>query len=186
MITHVDEELRHNDLRRWSRRSRSSARHSRTSAMSPERAPVQTGGRPGRAGGRGRQVRRQAQGPRRRRARDAPGCATPRSASQTNDEPRRSGDRFTKLKPGELIVDEKIYRELRAGFGEYFTGAMGAEAIKKRSRTSTSTPRPSRCARSSAPARARRSCARSSDSRSSRRSSSRATSRWAWSSTRFR
>ena len=40
-------------------------------------------------------------------------------------------DKFTKLAPGELIVDEKLYRELEDRFGEYFTGAMGAEAIKR-------------------------------------------------------
>ncbi|MFT3661214.1 MAG: DNA-directed RNA polymerase subunit beta' [Gordonia sp. (in: high G+C Gram-positive bacteria)] len=40
-------------------------------------------------------------------------------------------DKFTKLTPGELIVDEKLYRELEDRFGEYFTGAMGAEAIKR-------------------------------------------------------
>ncbi|WP_024332768.1 DNA-directed RNA polymerase subunit beta' [Gordonia hirsuta] len=40
-------------------------------------------------------------------------------------------DKFTKLTAGELIVDEKLYRELEDRFGEYFTGAMGAEAIKK-------------------------------------------------------
>ncbi|MCF8589717.1 DNA-directed RNA polymerase subunit beta' [Gordonia liuliyuniae] len=40
-------------------------------------------------------------------------------------------DKFTKLAPGELIIDERLYRELEDRFGEYFTGAMGAEAIKK-------------------------------------------------------
>ncbi|MFM9378356.1 DNA-directed RNA polymerase subunit beta' [Gordonia sp. VNK21] len=40
-------------------------------------------------------------------------------------------DKFTKLAPGELIIDEKLYRELEDRFGEYFAGSMGAEAIKK-------------------------------------------------------
>jgi DNA-directed RNA polymerase subunit beta' len=40
-------------------------------------------------------------------------------------------DKFVKLSPGELIVDERLYRELEDRFGEYFAGSMGAEAIKK-------------------------------------------------------
>jgi DNA-directed RNA polymerase subunit beta' len=37
---------------------------------------------------------------------------------------------FRKLEPRQLIADELLYRELRDRFGEYFTGGMGAEAIK--------------------------------------------------------
>ncbi|MBM7365912.1 DNA-directed RNA polymerase subunit beta' [Gordonia hydrophobica] len=40
-------------------------------------------------------------------------------------------DKFTKLTLGDLIIDERLYRELEDRFGEYFTGSMGAEAIKK-------------------------------------------------------
>ncbi len=39
-------------------------------------------------------------------------------------------DTFRKLEPKQLVTDELLYRELRDRFGEYFTGAMGAEAIK--------------------------------------------------------
>ncbi len=39
-------------------------------------------------------------------------------------------DTFRKLDVKQLITDELLYRELRDRFGEYFTGAMGAEAIK--------------------------------------------------------
>src|SRR5947207_13616186 len=39
-------------------------------------------------------------------------------------------DTFRKLDKKQLITDELLYRELRDRFGEYFTGAMGAEAIK--------------------------------------------------------
>ena len=39
-------------------------------------------------------------------------------------------DTFRKLDTKQLITDELLYRELRDRFGEYFTGAMGAEAIK--------------------------------------------------------
>ncbi|MGW0039248.1 DNA-directed RNA polymerase subunit beta' [Gordonia sp. NPDC003376] len=40
-------------------------------------------------------------------------------------------DKFTKLAPGDLIIDEKLYHQLQDRYGEYFTGSMGAEAIKK-------------------------------------------------------
>ncbi|HVM15725.1 MAG TPA: DNA-directed RNA polymerase subunit beta', partial [Egibacteraceae bacterium] len=39
-------------------------------------------------------------------------------------------DTFRSLAPKQLIVDELLYRELRDRFGEYFTGGMGAEAIR--------------------------------------------------------
>ena len=39
-------------------------------------------------------------------------------------------DTFRKLDPKQLVTDELLYRELRDRFGEYFTGGMGAEAIK--------------------------------------------------------
>lgn len=96
-------------------------------------------------------------------------------------------DKFVKLSPpGDLIIDEKLYRQLEERYGEYFQGSMGAEAIKKLLETFDIDAEPSRCARPFAAARARRSCVPSSVSRSSPRSSSRATRRWAWSSTPFR
>src|SRR4029077_18326759 len=39
-------------------------------------------------------------------------------------------DTFRKLDQKQLVTDELLYRELRDRFGEYFTGSMGAEAIK--------------------------------------------------------
>ena len=39
-------------------------------------------------------------------------------------------DTFRKLDTKQLITDELLYRELRDRFGEYFSGSMGAEAIK--------------------------------------------------------
>jgi DNA-directed RNA polymerase subunit beta' len=39
-------------------------------------------------------------------------------------------DTFRKLEAKQLVTDELLYRELRDRFGEYFTGGMGAEAIK--------------------------------------------------------
>lgn len=38
---------------------------------------------------------------------------------------------FTKLAPKNLIVDERLYRDLEDRYGEYFEGTMGAEAIQK-------------------------------------------------------
>ncbi|MFD3812669.1 DNA-directed RNA polymerase subunit beta' [Rhodococcus sp. NPDC058639] len=61
-----------------------------------------------------------------------------REMRQLRDRSQRELDRldeiwstFTKLKPKDLIVDEMLYRELQDRYGEYFTGAMGAEAIQK-------------------------------------------------------
>ncbi|MBX6750382.1 MAG: DNA-directed RNA polymerase subunit beta' [Micromonosporaceae bacterium] len=60
-----------------------------------------------------------------------------REMRQIRDRAQREIDRldevletFRKLEPKQLITDEMLYRELRDRFGMYFTGAMGAEAIK--------------------------------------------------------
>ncbi len=60
-----------------------------------------------------------------------------REMRQIRDRAQREIDRldevletFRKLEPKQLVTDEMLYRELRDRFGEYFTGAMGAEAIK--------------------------------------------------------
>jgi DNA-directed RNA polymerase subunit beta' len=60
-----------------------------------------------------------------------------REMRQIRDRAQREVDRldevldtFRKLDTKQLITDELLYRELRDRFGEYFTGAMGAEAIK--------------------------------------------------------
>ncbi|MFN8087892.1 MAG: DNA-directed RNA polymerase subunit beta' [Mycobacterium sp.] len=61
-----------------------------------------------------------------------------REMRQLRDRAQRELDRldeiwttFTKLAPKQLIVDETLYRELVDRYGEYFTGAMGAESIQK-------------------------------------------------------
>src|SRR5690554_4641247 len=61
-----------------------------------------------------------------------------REMRQIRDKAQRELDRldevldtFRKLEPKQLITDELLYRELRDRFGEYFTGGMGAEAIKQ-------------------------------------------------------
>ena len=60
-----------------------------------------------------------------------------REMRQIRDRAQREVDRldevldtFRKLDSKQLITDELLYRELRDRFGEYFTGHMGAEAIK--------------------------------------------------------
>ena len=39
-------------------------------------------------------------------------------------------DAFMKIEPKQLIPDEELYREMRANYRDYFTGGMGAEAIR--------------------------------------------------------
>ena len=60
-----------------------------------------------------------------------------REMRQIRDKAQREIDRldevldtFRKLDSKQLVTDELLYRELRDRFGEYFTGGMGAEAIK--------------------------------------------------------
>ena len=69
----------------------------------------------------------------------------------------------------EIIADEALFRELKDrfgsswGFGEYFTGGMGAEAIRELLRSRGPRRRGGRrCARRSRPPRARSRPARSS------------------------
>jgi DNA-directed RNA polymerase subunit beta' len=61
-----------------------------------------------------------------------------REMRQLRDRAQRELDRldeiwetFSKLDRGQLIADEMLYRELYDRYGEYYTGAMGAEAIQK-------------------------------------------------------
>ncbi|MBM6699673.1 DNA-directed RNA polymerase subunit beta' [Bifidobacterium pullorum subsp. saeculare] len=41
-------------------------------------------------------------------------------------------DQFKKLKPGDIIDDVDLWREMQDRYEDYFSGSMGAEAIKKR------------------------------------------------------
>ena len=61
-----------------------------------------------------------------------------REMRQLRDRAQRELDRldeiwttFIKLDVQQLIADESLYRELYDRYGDYFTGAMGAEAIQK-------------------------------------------------------
>ena len=141
-------------------------------------------GRPRRAGGRGRQVRRAPQGARGRRAGDAPD-PRPRAA---RDRPAGRGARHlpqARAEDADRRRDAvpRAARPVRRVLQRRHGRRGAADGCW---RTSTSTPRRSRCGRPSGPARARRSCGRSSGSRSSRRSSPPATRRWAWCSTACR
>ena len=37
---------------------------------------------------------------------------------------------FKKIKPKDLVTNERVYRDMRDRYGDYFTGGMGAEAIR--------------------------------------------------------
>jgi DNA-directed RNA polymerase subunit beta' len=39
-------------------------------------------------------------------------------------------DEFMKLEPKQLVPDEALYREMRTNYRDYFTGGMGAEAVR--------------------------------------------------------
>ena len=39
-------------------------------------------------------------------------------------------DEFMKIEPKQLVPDEELYREMRANYSDYFTGGMGAEAVR--------------------------------------------------------
>ena len=41
-------------------------------------------------------------------------------------------DKFKKLKPGDIIDDVDLWREMQDRYEDYFEGSMGAEAVKKR------------------------------------------------------
>ncbi|NCD17133.1 MAG: DNA-directed RNA polymerase subunit beta' [Actinobacteria bacterium] len=58
-----------------------------------------------------------------------------RKAENDLDFVTRVWDRFKSLKVGDLEGDETLYRELKARYGIYFEGSMGAAAIQKRLET---------------------------------------------------
>ncbi|SNU02023.1 DNA-directed RNA polymerase subunit beta' [Ruaniaceae bacterium KH17] len=59
-------------------------------------------------------------------------AAIRRKADNDLDMVGKVWDRFKNLKVGDLEGDENLYRELKARYGIYFEGFMGAEAIQKR------------------------------------------------------
>ena len=169
MITCVDDErarprpalARGPDLRR--------AAAARAAPRRRRRGPAEEArGGPGRARGRGRQGRRAPQGPRGRRARDEadprPRAARDRPARRGLEpvqEPQGPGPRGRRAA---LPRDARPVRPLLRGRHGRRGDPGAARRLRPRGRGRVS------CARSSAPARARRRPARSSGSRSSRRS----------------
>lgn len=129
VITTVDEELRHNELstleaemeveKKAVADQRDADLEARAQKLEADLAELEAEG---------------AKSDVRRKVRDG----GEREMRQLRDRSQRELDRldeiwttFTKLAPKQLIVDEVLYRELVDRYGEYFTGAMGAEAVQK-------------------------------------------------------
>ncbi|SFM55214.1 DNA-directed RNA polymerase subunit beta' [Pseudonocardia ammonioxydans] len=129
VITSVNTELRHNDMstlenemsveRRRIEQTRDADLEARAQKLEADIAELEAEG---------------AKGDVRRKVKDG----GEREMRQLRDRAQRELDRleeiwntFTKLDVQQLIADESIYRELYDRYGDYFTGAMGAEAIQK-------------------------------------------------------
>ncbi|MEV1291160.1 DNA-directed RNA polymerase subunit beta' [Pseudonocardia sp. NPDC049635] len=129
VITSVNTELRHNDMstlenemtveRRRIEQTRDADLEARAQKLEADLAELEAEG---------------AKGDVRRKVKDG----GEREMRQLRDRAQRELDRleeiwstFTKLDVQQLIADESIYRELYDRYGDYFTGAMGAEAIQK-------------------------------------------------------
>ncbi len=129
VITAVDDEMRHNELstleaemvveRKAVEDQRDADLEARAQKLEADLAELEAEG---------------AKADARRKVRDG----GEREMRQLRDRAQRELDRleeiwntFTKLAPKQLIVDEVLYRELIDRYGEYFTGAMGAESIQK-------------------------------------------------------
>ncbi|TCK20317.1 DNA-directed RNA polymerase subunit beta' [Pseudonocardia endophytica] len=129
VITSVNTELRHNDMstlenemameRKRVEQTRDSDLEARAQKLEADLAELEAEG---------------AKGDVRRKVKDG----GEREMRQLRDRAQRELDRldeiwstFTKLDVQQLIADESIYRELYDRYGDYFTGAMGAEAIQK-------------------------------------------------------
>ncbi|WP_426508129.1 DNA-directed RNA polymerase subunit beta' [Dactylosporangium sp. McL0621] len=128
VITSVDKEARHRDLatlenevsaeKRQAENARDSEIEKRAAKLEQDLAELEAEG---------------AKADVRRKVKEA----GEREMRQIRDRAQREIDRldevmdtFRKLERKNLITDELLYRELRDRFGEYFNGAMGAEAIK--------------------------------------------------------
>ncbi len=128
VVTSVDAEARHRDLstieneilaeKRQSENSRDSEIEKRAAKLEADLAELEAEG---------------AKADVRRKVKEG----GEREMRQIRDRAQREIDRldevletFRKLDPKQLVTDELLYRELRDRFGEYFTGGMGAEAIK--------------------------------------------------------
>ncbi len=130
MITSVDEDARHRDLsslegkvgleRERLEKRRDSALEDRTKKLEEDMGALEAEG---------------AKADARRKVRDA----AEREMKQLRDRSQRELDRleevwnqFKNLAVQDLMGDELLYREMKAWFGKYFEGYMGATAIQKR------------------------------------------------------
>src|SRR5690242_17249254 len=133
MITHVDEDARHRDLssleakvdleRKRLENRRDSQLDERAKKLEEDLATLEAEG---------------AKSDARRKAKDG----ADREMRQVRDRAQREIDRldevwnrFKNLKVQDLEGDEMLYREMKAWFGKYFEGHMGAAAIQKRLET---------------------------------------------------
>ena len=131
MVTEVNEDERHNDLpglqdefdseiKRLEQR-RDSDIEARAKKVEEDLAALEEVG--------------EAKGPARTKLRN--GAERDMAAIRTryNDQIARVDavfDKFKKLKPGDMVDDVDLWREMQDRYGDYFDGCMGAEAIKKR------------------------------------------------------
>ena len=131
MVTEVNEDERHNDLpglqdefdseiKRLEQR-RDSDIEARAKKVEEDLAALEEAG--------------EAKGPARTKLRN--GAERDMAAIRTryNDQIARVDavfDKFKKLKPGDMVDDVDLWREMQDRYGDYFDGCMGAEAIKKR------------------------------------------------------
>ena len=131
MVTEVNEDERHNDLpglqdefdseiKRLEQR-RDSDIEVRAKKVEEDLAALEEAG--------------EAKGPARTKLRN--GAERDMAAIRTryNDQIARVDavfDKFKKLKPGDMVDDVDLWREMQDRYGDYFDGCMGAEAIKKR------------------------------------------------------
>ena len=131
MVTEVNEDERHNDLpglqdefdseiKRLEQR-RDSDIEARAKKVEEDLAAPEEAG--------------EAKGPARTKLRN--GAERDMAAIRTryNDQIARVDavfDKFKKLKPGDMVDDVDLWREMQDRYGDYFDGCMGAEAIKKR------------------------------------------------------
>ena len=131
MVTEVNEDERHNDLpglqdefdseiKRLEQR-RDSDIEARAKKVEEDLAALEEAG--------------EAKGPARTKLRNCAERDMAAIRTRYNDQIARVDavfDKFKKLKPGDMVDDVDLWREMQDRYGDYFDGCMGAEAIKKR------------------------------------------------------
>ena len=131
MVTEVNEDERHNDLpglqdefdaeiKRLEQR-RDTEIEARAKKVEEDLAALEETG--------------EAKGPARAKLRNGAEREMTAIRTRYNDQIARVDavfDKFKKLKPGDMVDDVDLWREMQDRYGDYFDGCMGAEAIKKR------------------------------------------------------